>query len=238
MHYVRTDAGIASPRDLAGRRVGTTQYGSTAVVFIKGMLQDDFGVAPQDMHWYVGGMNAPTQAPLIPMSLPDDIKLDFLPEGATLEAMLEAGELDALFSIYLPSMFERGSPRIARLFPNYKAVEQEYFQRTGIFPIMHTIAVRRDVLDKHPWVARSLFEAFCAARDLAVEGLHDTDALRLSLPWLIDHVEEAWRVFGKDFWAYGFEPNRPTLDALGRYVHEQGLSPRRVRADEIFAPFE
>ena len=234
--YVRTDAGITSPRDLAGRRVGTTQYGSTAVVFIKGMLQDDFGVAPRDMHWHVGGMNAPTQAPLIPMSLPEDIKLEFLPEGATLESMLDAGELDALFSIYLPSMFEKGSPRIARLFPDYKAVEQEYYRRTGIFPIMHTIAVRRDVLDEHPWVARSLFEAFCAARDLAVDGLHDTDALRLSLPWLIDHVEEAWQVFGKDFWAYGFEPNRPTLDALGRYVHEQGLSPRRVRADEIFMP--
>jgi 4,5-dihydroxyphthalate decarboxylase len=234
--YVRTDAGIATPQDLKGKRVGTTQYGSTAVVFIKGMLQDEFGVLPRDMHWFVGGMNAPTEAPLIPMALPDDTKVEFLAEGATLASMFEAGELDALFSIYFPPMFKDGSPRIARLFPNYKAVEQDYYRRTKIFPIMHTIVARKDVLAEHPWVARSMFEAFSAARDLAVEGLHDTDALRLALPWLIDHVEEAWQVFGKDFWAYGLEPNRPTLDALGRYVHEQGLSPRRVHAEEIFAP--
>jgi 4,5-dihydroxyphthalate decarboxylase len=232
--YVRTDAGIATPQDLKGKRVGTTQYGSTAVVYIKGMLQDDFGVRPADMHWFVGGMNAPTEAPLIPMKLPETVKVEFLPEGATLAAMFEAGGLDALFSIYLPPMFKEGSPRIARLFPNYKEAEKEYYRRTRIFPIMHTVVVRRDVLDEYPWVARSMFEAFCAARDLAVDGLHDTDALRLSLPWLIEHVEEAWQVFGTDFWAYGLEPNRPTLEALGRYVHEQGLSPRRVHADEIF----
>jgi 4,5-dihydroxyphthalate decarboxylase len=203
---------------------------------MKGMLQDDFGVAPRDMHWFVGGMNAPTQQPLIPMSLPKDVKIEFLPAGATLESMFKAGELDALLSIYLPSIFEQGSPRIARLFPNYKVVEQDYYRRTKIFPIMHTVVIRKDVREEHPWVARSMFDAFCAARDLAVDGLHDTDALRLSLPWLIDHVEEAWQVFGKDFWAYSLEPNRPTLDAMGRYVHEQGLSPRRVTADEIFAP--
>jgi 4,5-dihydroxyphthalate decarboxylase len=234
--YVRTDAGIETPRDLKGKRVGTTQYGSTAVVYIKGMLQDEFGIKPSDMHWFVGGMNAPTEPPLIPMALPKDVKLEFLPAGATLAGMFEAGELDALFSIYLPPMFKDGSPRIARLFPNYKAVEQDYYRRTGIFPIMHTVVMRKDILAEHPWAAHSMFDAFRAARDLAVDGLHDTDALRLSLPWLIDHVEEAWQVFGKDFWAYGLKPNRPTLDALGRYVHEQGLSPRRVYADEIFAP--
>jgi 4,5-dihydroxyphthalate decarboxylase len=234
--YVRTDAGIETPRDLKGKRVGTTQYGSTAVVYIKGMLQDEFGIKPSDMHWFVGGMNAPTEPPLIPMALPKDVKLEFLPAGVTLARMFEAGELDALFSIYLPPMFKDGSPRIARLFPNYKAVEQDYYRRTGIFPIMHTVVMRKDILAEHPWAAHSMFDAFRAARDLAVDGLHDTDALRLSLPWLIDHVEEAWQVFGKDFWAYGLEPNRPTLDALGRYVHEQGLSPRRVYADEIFAP--
>jgi 4,5-dihydroxyphthalate decarboxylase len=234
--YVRTDAGIETPQDLKGKRVGTTQYGSTAVVFIKGMLQDEFGVKPSDMHWFVGGMTSPTEPPLIPITLPSDVKLAFLPAGATLAVMFEAGELDALFSIYLPPMFKDGSPRIARLFPNYKAVEQDYYRRTRIFPIMHTVVMRKDVLAEHSWAARNMFNAFCAARDLAVDGLHDTDALRLSLPWLIDHVEETWRVFGKDFWAYGLEPNRPTLDALGRYVHEQGLSPRRVHGEEIFAP--
>src|SRR6202007_2146482 len=124
----------------------------------------------------------------------------------------------------------------ARLFPNFKAVEQEYYRRTQIFPIMHTVAVREDGHGENPWVAASLDKAFAQARAIAVDGLYDTDALRVALPWLIDHVEEAWRVFGKDFWAYGLEPNRPTWAAIGRYVHEQSLSPRVVSGDELFAP--
>jgi 4,5-dihydroxyphthalate decarboxylase len=141
-----------------------------------------------------------------------------------------------LLSIYIPSLFRQGSPRIARLFPNFKQVEQDYFRRTQIFPIMHTVVLRQDVHEEHPWAARSIYRAFTAAKDLAIEGLDDSDALRLSLPWLLDHVEEAWRVFGKDFWAYGLEANRPTLSAIGRFVHEQGLSPRAVSPDEMFAP--
>jgi 4,5-dihydroxyphthalate decarboxylase len=234
--YVRTDAGIRTPSDLKGKRVGTTQYGSTAVVFIKGLLQDEYGVRAEDMHWFMGGLDAPTQRPLIPLDLPPAIRLDFLGEGQTLEAMLEAGELDALFAIYLPSTFLKGSARIARLFPNFKEVERDYFRRTGIFPIMHTVVLREDVHRAHPWAARSLYKAFCDARDLATTGLYDTDALRLSLPWLIDHVEEARRVFGEDFWSYGLAPNRPTLAAIGRYVHEQGLAPRAVDPEELFLP--
>lgn len=234
--YVRKGAGIQTPQDLKGKRVGTTQYGSTAVVFIKGMLQEEYGVRPADMHWFMGGMNAPTETPLIPMDLPPDVKLEFLAPGQTLEAMFMAGELDALCSIYLPKIFEAGAPQIERLFPDYKKVEQEYYRRTGIFPIMHTVALRKDVVAEHPWAAKSLFDAFVAARSLAVDGLHDTDALRVALPWLIEHVEEAWSVFGKDFWPYGLEPNRPTLEAIGRYVHDQGLSPRLVTAEEIFPP--
>jgi 4,5-dihydroxyphthalate decarboxylase len=234
--YVRPGAGITSPADLRGKRVGTTQYGSTAVVFIKGLLQDEYGVAPEDMHWFMGGLDTPTQRPLVPLNLPEKIRLEFLGNGQTLEGMLEAGDLDALFSIYIPGSFARGAPHIARLFPNYKEVEQDYYRRTRVFPIMHTVAVREDVQREHPWVARSIYEAFCQARDLAVNGLYDTDALRLSLPWLIDHVEETQRVFGQDFWAYGLEANRPTLQAIGQYVHEQGLAPRVVSPDELFAP--
>jgi 4,5-dihydroxyphthalate decarboxylase len=233
--YVREGAGIRTPQDLKGKRVGTTQYSSTAVVYIKGMLQDDYGVAAHDMEWFVGGLTYPTEPPLIPLDLPPEVKLTFLPAGKTLEAMFAAGELDALCSIYLPKIFLDGDPRISRLFPNYKEVEQDYFRRTGIFPIMHTIALRKDFASAHPFAAKSLYKAFCEARNVATEGLYDTDALRLALPWLIDHVEEAWRVMGKDFWAYGFDANRPALEALGRYVFEQGLSPRPVAAREIFS---
>jgi 4,5-dihydroxyphthalate decarboxylase len=234
--YVRTDAGITTPADLKGKRVGTSQYSSTALVFMRAMLQHDYGLAPSDLHWFMGGLNTFTEQPLIPLKLPSDVRLDFLPAGKSLEGMFAAGELDALLSIYIPSLFLDGSPRIARLFPNFKDVEQDYYRRTRIFPIMHTVVLRQDVHAAHPWAARSVYQAFRAAKELAVEGLYDTDALQLSLPWLLDHVEEARRVFGKDFWSYGLEPNRPTWSAIGRFVHEQGLAPRVVSPDELFAP--
>ena len=234
--YIRADAGIKVPADLKGKRVGTSQYGSTALVFMRGLLQHDYGVAPSDMHWFMGGLNTSTEQPLIALDLPKNVRLDFLARGETLEGMFAAGALDALLSIYIPSLFLQGSPRIARLFPSFKQVEQDYYRRTRIFPIMHTVVLRGDVYEEHPWAARSIYQAFRAAKDLAVEGLYDTDALQLALPWLIDHVEEAWRVLGQDFWSYGLEPNRSTLAALGRFVHEQGLSPRVVSPDELFAP--
>jgi 4,5-dihydroxyphthalate decarboxylase len=234
--YVRTGAGIATPGDLKGKRVGTSQWSSTGLVFMRGMLQHEYGVAARDMHWFMGGLNSFVEPPLIPLNLPKEIRLDFLSGQATLEQMFAAGELDALLSLYIPNPFLQGAPSIARLFANYKEIEQDYYRRTRIFPIMHTVVLREDVYRAHPWAARSIYRAFVAARDLAVNGLYDTDALRLALPWLIDHVEEAWRVFGKEFWAYGLEPNRPTFEAIGRYVHEQGLSPRLVSADELFAP--
>jgi 4,5-dihydroxyphthalate decarboxylase len=232
--YVRTDAGIRTPQDLRGKRVGTTQYGATAVVYMKGLLSDEYGVKPEDMRWFVGGLAAPTEKPLIPLNLPDGVKLEFLPEGRTLEQMLLDGELDALLSIYFPKIFLEGHSRIARLFPNFKQVEQDYFRRTGIFPIMHVVVLRNDVYREHPWVAGAMFRAFSEARDLALAPLYDTDALAVGLPWLLDHVEESWRFFGRDFWSYGVDPNRPALDALCRYVHEQALAPRRVTPEELF----
>jgi 4,5-dihydroxyphthalate decarboxylase len=234
--YIRPGSGIEKPEDLRGKRVGTTQWGSTAAVFMKGMIQDEYGVAPHEMRWFMGGLDAPTQAPLIPFTPPPGVSLELLPDGKTLEAMMEAGELDALFSIYLPKIFLNGSPNCKRLWPNFKEVEKDYYRRTKIFPIMHTIAMRSDVIADHPWAPKALYHALIEARDIAVEGLYDTDALRLALPWLLDHVEEAWSVFGEDFWAYGLEANRPTLEALGRYVFEQGLSPRVVAAEELFMP--
>lgn len=235
--YVRADAGIEKPEDLNGKRVGTTQYGSTAATYIKGMLQDDYGVSAADMHWYMGGLTTPTQTPLIPLDLPDAINLEYLPEGKTLEGMLMDDELDALFSIYLPEIFIQGSEKIQRLFPVFKSVEQDYYKRTGIFPIMHTIVIKKTLYEANPWVAENLFKAFCEARDVATAKFYDTDALHLTLPWLIDHVEEAWRALGKNYWPYGLAANRGTIDAVGRYVYEQGLAPRIVTANEMFLDF-
>jgi len=232
--YVRPGSGINTPADLKGKRVGTSQYSSTGLTFMRGMMEHDYGVRSQDMHWFMGGMNTFREAPLISMDLPSDIKLEFLANGDTLEAKFARGELDALLSLYIPEMFLKGSPDIVRMFPNYKSIEQDYYKRTGIYPIMHTVVLRDDVHERHPWAARALYDAFSKARDLAVEGLYDTDALRLTLPFLLDHVEETWRTFGKDYWPYGIEANRPTWTAIGRYVYEQGLAPRIVTPEELF----
>jgi 4,5-dihydroxyphthalate decarboxylase len=236
--YVRAGADIARPQDLVGKRVGTTQYGSTAAVFMRGFLQDDYGFGARDLRWFMGGLQTPTEAPLVPLDLPSDISLDYLKPGQTLEAMFEAGELDALMSIYLPDLFLRKSPQIVRLFANYRQAEEDWWRRTGVFPIMHVIAMRRDVHEAHPWIAASLYEAFRRARDMAIHDLYDTDALRVTLPWLIHHVEETRAVFGDDYWAYGFSAVRTVAAAIGRYVFEQGLSPRPVAAEEIFLPLE
>lgn len=234
--YVRRGAGIERPQDLKGKRVGTTQYGATAIVYIKGMLKDEYGITPEDLRWFIGGLSTPTEPPLVPLNLPGKIALEFLAKGHTLEAMFADGQLDALFAILLPRMFLAGSSEIARLFPNHRAIEEDYYRRTKILPIMHTVVIKKDVYRANPFIAASLYRAFSESRDRAVEPLYDTDALMVSLPFLIDHIEQSRRVFGNDFWAYGLEPNRPSLDALCRYVHEQGLAPRRITPDDLFVP--
>ena len=171
---------------------------------------------------------------MVPLDLPPNIHLEFISEGKTLEAMLANDELDALFATYIANMFLNSSPKIARLFPAFKEVEQDYYLRTGIFPIMHTIVIRDDVLAEDPGVAGSLLEVFSKAKDLVDEGFYDTDALALALPFLIDQIEETWRIFDSDYWSYGVDTNRPTLEALAQYAVDQGFAPRVVSVEELF----
>jgi 4,5-dihydroxyphthalate decarboxylase len=234
--YVRSDAGIRTPADLKGKRAGTAQFTSTGVVFGKGMLEHEYGVSQRDMTWWLGGLHAPVAPPSPAQPAPPGVEMHYLSGTETLEALFKAGELDVLFSNHFPKLWDEQWPGIARLFPDYRKVEQGYFKKTGIFPIMHTVVIREALYREQPWIAKALYDAFCKARDIAVDGLYDTDALRLSLPWLIDHLEETKAAMGADPFAYGIEPNRPALTAIGQYLHEQGLAPRAVRPEELFVP--
>ena len=233
--YVRKDSGITHPRDLMGRRVGTMRYTSTALVFARGLLQHEYGLHARDFHWFVGGINHGISASR-PEHTPDDLKITLLKKEMTLDQMLVDGEVDALITQDIPSSFLKRHPNIVRLFPDFKTVESDYYQRTGIFPVMHTVVIKSQAYRETPEIAQSIYTAFCKAKDIATEGLYDTDALHLTLPFLIDHVEEAWKIFGKDYFSYGLEPNRATISALCQYVHEQRLSSRLVSPDELFAP--
>lgn len=224
--YVNADAGIDEPADLRGKKVGVLpEYQITAATMARGMLQDVYGVSPEELVWYA------SREEKIPVDLTPDLEKHVVDPDEDLEEMLETGDLDALVSTLIPDALGDG---VERLFPDFKAREKEYYGEEDIFPIMHTLLVRRDVYESTPWVVNSLYEAMEAAKDLAIRRLYNTDALHVSLPWLIDHVEEARAALGEDFWPYGFEPNRPVLEALTRYSHEQGLSPRKVDPEELF----
>jgi 4,5-dihydroxyphthalate decarboxylase len=234
--YVNSDAGIKRPEDLKGKRVGVPEYQVTAAVFVKGMLKQEYGVTAEDVNWFWGGQEAAGRVGVISYQLPERIHLKNIPDGKTLSAMLEAGELDALISPNMPSPFVSGSPKVKRLFPNYKQVEMDYFKRTRIFPIMHTVVLRKEIYEQHPWAAQSLFKAFSQAKALTQKEIYDTDALLVMLPWLIDHIEETRTIMGDDYWPYGLECNRTTLDALTSYLVEQGLAERKLKPEELFAP--
>ena len=224
--YVNADAGIEDPADLRGKRVGVLpEYQITAATFVRGMLQDVYDVSPEEMVWYAG------RAEKLSVDLTPDLEKHVVDPDEDLEEMLETGDLDALVSTLIPDALGDG---VERLFPDFKARERAYYDDTDIFPIMHTVLVRRDVYESKPWVVNSLYEAMEDAKDLAIRRLYNTDALHVSLPWLIDHVEETRAALGDDFWPYGFAPNRPVLEALTRYSHEQGLSPRKVDPEELF----
>jgi 4,5-dihydroxyphthalate decarboxylase len=231
--FVHADSGIERPEDLKGKRIGVPEYQMTAAVWIRGFLDDDYGVKPTDLTWYRGGLEQPGRVEKLTIDIPD-LDLRSIGEDQTLSAMLAAGELDALMGARAPSSFD--GVRVKRIFPDFRTVEADYFRRTGIFPIMHTVVIRRDLLDRQPWVARSLYDAFSAAKDHAMAQIGNSVALHATLPWLIAEVEETRALLGDDFWPYGVEPNRETLEALARYSHEQGLAARRVPIEELFAP--
>lgn len=234
--YYNVDSGIKEPKDFKGKKVGTPEYAMTAGVWIRGFLKDDYGVRPQDIKWFLGGQVEPGRKERVKLDLGPEMSVQSIPDDKTLNGMLESGELDALISARTPSGLGDGSGKVRRLFPNYREVEIEYYRRTKIFPIMHIVIIRRDVYERHPWVARGLYKAFCEAKDHAMKNMHISNAHAYMLPWLSWEREQLREIFGPDWWPYGIEPNRHVLAALIRYLGEQGLLKKPLQVEDIFAP--
>jgi 4,5-dihydroxyphthalate decarboxylase len=233
--FVAAKSGIRKPEDLKGKRVGVPEYQMTAPVWIRGILSDDYGVKVTDVEHLSGGEEEPGRDEKLKLDLPASIRLKPIGPQQTLSRMLAAGELDALVTARAPSTFKSQPDAVKRLFPNYVELEKEYYRRTKIFPIMHTLVIRRDVYAANPWVAQSLYKAFVAAKAKAYELYDQTAALPAMVPWLVPQLEEARREMGEDWWPYGLEPNRRVLETFLRYHHEQGLSKRRFTPEELFA---
>ena len=233
--FVSAKSGIRRAEELKGKRVGTPEYQLTAPVWIRGILADDYGVKVTDYEHLSGGEEEPGRHEKLKLELPPSIRLRPIGSEQTLARMLAEGEIDALVSPRTPSTLYKRPDAVKRLFPNFVAAEKAYYAKTRIFPIMHTVIIRRDVYEANPWVARSLYKAFEAAKERAMALYGQTAAMPAMLPWLIAHVEEARALMGEDWWPYGLEPNRHVLDTFLRYHHEQGLSKRRLKPEEIFA---
>jgi 4,5-dihydroxyphthalate decarboxylase len=236
--YVRADAGIASPDALKGRRIGLPEYQLTANVWVRGLLADEYGVRAEDIHWFIGGIDAPGREEKIPVELPDRIRTTKIGPDRTLWEMMTRGEIDAIVAPRAPKAFLAGDKRVRRLFDDVKAVEQAYFRKTGIFPPMHIVGIRSDLLEQEPGLARRLFEGFERARQHAVRELRQVAYDYAMLPWLGEHLRETEAVMGKDYWQYGFDNNRSVIERMTRYSHEQGITSRRLTPEELFLPID
>lgn len=234
--YVRSDRGIAGPADLKGRRIGVPEYQMSAVLWFRGFLQDEHGIAAGDIDWVQGGLENPGRRDKFPLNLPAGFPLSAAPEGATLSQMLADGALDAVMSARRPSCFVAGHPQVRRLFPDYRAAEQDYYRRTGVFPIMHAVGIKRELLERQPWLAASVYKAFVQAKRISDAEFVETTALKIGLPWVTAEFDATQDVMGADFWSYGIAGNRKTLEAMARYSYEQGLAVRLLSVEEMFAP--
>lgn len=234
--YVSSASGIERPEQLAGRRIGMAEWQLTANVWIRGLLADEYDVPVASPSYVTGGLHDPGRPEKLTLDLPADIRIEPIAPGETLSELLAAGEIDALYTPRAPRSFAAGDGRVRRLFTNSGAAEVDYFQRTGIFPIMHVVVLRRDVYEQNRWLARSLFDAFTEGKRLCEENFEETAALRYMLPWLLDEVDRTREVMGRDFWPYGLPGNVEVLRTFLRYAEAQGIAARHLEPEELFAP--
>lgn len=235
--YRRAGSGIVSLSDFAGRAIGVPEYQMTAGLWMRGIMADEYGVVPTQVHWRTGALDQGIRHERLALTPPPDLRITPIKDGETLQNLLLEGQIDGLLAPNPPRAFIDGDPRIERIFPDFEAVEQDWHRRTGYFPIMHVIALRRTIAEDHPWLARALFDGFSSARDIALDRLREVwlgSANRLSLPWLNASMERTRAAMGPDFWPYGFQRAHKEIAAMCRYSVDQFLAPRLVQPEELF----
>ena len=238
--FVRADAGIERPEDLRGRRVGTPGYSSTSLTWIRGIFEDEYGLKPTEIDWVqsvedssatvAGNVSAQEQR------LPEGVRVTTGTLGLDESDLLLAGEVDALFHAGTPKAFNEADPRVQRLFPDFRAIERDYFERTNVFPIMHVLAIRRDIADNHPWLAQAVFDAYSEAKSIAYQTKDTWTWATEMMPWYSQELEDTRALMGRNFYPYGIEPNRKTIETLFRFSHNQGLASRVLTIEETFLP--
>jgi 4,5-dihydroxyphthalate decarboxylase len=233
--YVRSDGGITAPAQLAGKRVGVPEWAQTAAIYSRGLLAHEYGVDLASIHWHQAGVNQPGRIEKVALELPAGFRLTVVADRS-LSDMLLAGDLDAVLSARPPAPITAGDPRVRRLFAEYREVESAYARKTGIFPIMHVIAMRREIYERDRWLAMNLFKAFDQARVRSLARAADITASFFPLPWVADELRRARELFGSDPWPYGIEANRTTIDAFLHYAFEQGVCRRLLAAETLFPP--
>ena len=237
--FARVGSGIKSPADFAGKRIGVPEYQMTAALWMRGILADEYGVDCDSIHWRTGALDEGVRRERLELALPPGMKVEPIAEGETLQDLLLRGEIDGLLAPKPPKAFMEGHPDLIRLFPDFEQAEQAYYNKTGFFPIMHLIGLRKSVAAANPELPRLLYDAFVTARDMAMERLRAIwlgNANRLSLPWLNAAMERTRATLGDDYWSYGYAANRAEIDTICRYSVQQHLATARVAPETLFHP--
>jgi len=238
--FIRTDRGIKGPEDLRGKKVATPGFSSTSLTWLRGIVQHEYGVKPEEIQWVQSSKDSSAKAvgkvSKQESMVPKGLSVSKGPEGKDESDLLESGEVDALFHAAEPRAYVEGHPKVARLFPDFRKTEHAYFEKTGIFPIMHAVAIRNSLIEQHPWLPKAVFDAYSKSKQLMYDHLKKMGWATISLPWVAQEIEETRALMGDNFWPYGIEPNRKALEALFQYSHEQGLATRRLTIEELFHP--
>lgn len=236
--YIRTDRGIETPEDLRGKKIATPGYSSSSLTWIRGIVQDEYGVTPKDVHWVISASDSTAKASGGPSKqenvIPNGLSVITGPAGKDESDLLESGEVDALFHAAVPRAYTEGHPKVARLFPDSRRTEQAYYSKTGIFPIMHAVAIKKAVLEKNPWLIEAVFNAYSQAKQSTYDYLNKSAWYKTTLPWVSQELEATRALMGKNFWTYGIDSNRKTLETFFRYSYEQGLCSRTLSIEELF----